>query len=637
MLIWMLVLLPMSINAYFMDWFWVSEPIKRNTEQKTSLDFDGTPLVQVPYEAKSADDKFIDQVQTLTNGKVSQLDTCQHKVVMKIKTSCSSMSEEDLAKLSVNLLNCQASVEGRQIFPCTEDMTIGECTKLMDADVWNSYHLMSNRARSVCYAARQQQFRASAEMTVDRLVSTAHKQLSTMHILKEGQERLSEITSNTLLAVSKGQEDLLLKQDELQHHHKGLQSFVASNIQQLVREKYFIAAGHKELVSMTEDVRQRLDAAQVQLNLHSTEHKTNHEEVMQDLLRIQKQTMEIWSQMDQSNQAIRSQQQETAERYKQYLENLAQINVTIEYLLKLVETTRAEIDHRLGWLSNLSGGAGDRIDRLICAGQHILFLLVGALAAVFINAPSTVRFILFFLVVINVSVILQMGAAAAMDVCSEAFLVFVIYLVSCTFYYLKSWGITFYNSQKSTEYLMPSGNRSIERFSSPQFTQTTLFTRIENTVLYFKVHFWNMLQQIVRKGKGLFFKDPASPVRSWNSSPPRTVTPDPNDWSDDEYDCVQDLSTNTYKEGVTHRLRSYRRSSVSPSISLRQHEIGSQYNVPPTPSSSTRSSTPVRPETPAQCGAICRTGQPCRNIVAPGCNTCRVHSLNSSFNRSTLH
>lgn len=58
------------------------------------------------------------------------------------------------------------------------------------------------------------------------------------------------------------------------------------------------------------------------------------------------------------------------------------------------------------------------------------------------------------------------------------------------------------------------------------------------------VHFWNMLQQIVRKGKGLFFKDPASPVRSWNSSPPRTVTPDPNDWSDDEYDCVQDLSTN---------------------------------------------------------------------------------------------
>lgn len=79
----MLVLLPMSINAYFMDWFWVSEPIKRNTEQKTSLDFDGTPLVQVPYEAKSADDKFIDQVQTLTNGKVSQLDTCQHKVGKK--------------------------------------------------------------------------------------------------------------------------------------------------------------------------------------------------------------------------------------------------------------------------------------------------------------------------------------------------------------------------------------------------------------------------------------------------------------------------------------------------------------------------------------------------------------------------
>jgi hypothetical protein len=54
----------------------------------------------------------------------------------------------------------------------------------MDADMWNAYHLMNNRARAVCYAARQQQFRALSEMTVNKLMDTAHSQLNTMNSLK---------------------------------------------------------------------------------------------------------------------------------------------------------------------------------------------------------------------------------------------------------------------------------------------------------------------------------------------------------------------------------------------------------------------------------------------------------------------
>jgi len=54
--------------------------------------------------------------------KSSALDICQHNVVLKIKTSCSSMTEEELAKMAVNLLNCQSAVDGRKIFPCAETM-----------------------------------------------------------------------------------------------------------------------------------------------------------------------------------------------------------------------------------------------------------------------------------------------------------------------------------------------------------------------------------------------------------------------------------------------------------------------------------------------------------------------------------
>lgn len=44
------------------------------------------------------------------------------QVVMQIHNSCSEMTEEGLAKMSVNLLNCQSAAEGRQQFPCTSKM-----------------------------------------------------------------------------------------------------------------------------------------------------------------------------------------------------------------------------------------------------------------------------------------------------------------------------------------------------------------------------------------------------------------------------------------------------------------------------------------------------------------------------------
>lgn len=54
----------------------------------------------------------------------------------------------------------------------------------MDSDTWNAYHIVSNRARSVCYATRQQLFRHRAEHTVNALISTATSQLDAMKDLK---------------------------------------------------------------------------------------------------------------------------------------------------------------------------------------------------------------------------------------------------------------------------------------------------------------------------------------------------------------------------------------------------------------------------------------------------------------------
>ena len=47
----------------------------------------------------------------------------------------------------------------------------------MDSDAWNSYHIVSNRARAICYNVRQAEFRMKTEMTVNRLSESAKENL----------------------------------------------------------------------------------------------------------------------------------------------------------------------------------------------------------------------------------------------------------------------------------------------------------------------------------------------------------------------------------------------------------------------------------------------------------------------------
>ena len=50
----------------------------------------------------------------------------------------------------------------------------------MDPTMWNSYQIVSNRARAICYSVRQQHFRMKTEYTVNKLVHNTHEQIQAM-------------------------------------------------------------------------------------------------------------------------------------------------------------------------------------------------------------------------------------------------------------------------------------------------------------------------------------------------------------------------------------------------------------------------------------------------------------------------
>jgi hypothetical protein len=112
-MLFLFILLLISGDASILDWFWGGA--QENAGPRIKIG--DVPIAKVPFEINTEGEKFLQAAKKYTSLKLSDLDDCQHRVVLNIHKTCSDLREEELAKMSVNLLNCQSAVEGRQHFP----------------------------------------------------------------------------------------------------------------------------------------------------------------------------------------------------------------------------------------------------------------------------------------------------------------------------------------------------------------------------------------------------------------------------------------------------------------------------------------------------------------------------------------
>lgn len=204
------------------------------------------------------------------------------------------MNDEQLSKMAVQLLNCQSYVEGRVLFPCNEEMSIKDCTINMDADTWTSYHLISNRVRAVCYSIRQVQFRGLAEHTVNRLMDAAQDQLKTLLSISQQQQNLKNLADTTYDKMTEDHKILIQQQKNLEKAQFHGQLVIEDNIKRLEDEKLLILQTHNQLVDMTKLVHDKLENSLRQLEDQTGESRSNHKELIKDLMQIQSKTKEIF-------------------------------------------------------------------------------------------------------------------------------------------------------------------------------------------------------------------------------------------------------------------------------------------------------------------------------------------------------
>ncbi|XP_053673758.1 protein brambleberry-like [Anopheles nili] len=372
------------ISASFFEYIW---PVDEDGESSTAVD----TFPAVPYELSEGDENFIREASKWIGMNLSKLDLCHHRIILKLKKSCNDLNAEQMGKLSVMLLNCQSDSEGRPLFACTDEMPLRRCTERMDPDTWNAYHLITNRAKAVCASVRHEQFRGLTELTVNKLMSTAHEQVRMMDELAGNQQKLQSITKQAVDEMVGNNERIMNQQGDIMKLSEVHRAKVESNFRDLIREKGLIKAGQQEVASLLTDLRNRIDDSMRQLELQSKRSKLNHDSLLTDLERLQDNAAEIAAKIDETGLHFAEHHRVAEEQYRYTLEQLQRINTTVSNLLESLGTLQQDFNRHLSWLVEKIGGSENILQKLNVILLHFSYLLVGMICLAFVGADKFLR------------------------------------------------------------------------------------------------------------------------------------------------------------------------------------------------------------------------------------------------------
>ncbi|XP_066434995.1 protein brambleberry-like [Eleutherodactylus coqui] len=620
LLLIIIISLPAHSGALF-GWFTRKSSGGTSAPQKQPAP-DSQSLPRAPFEMTTTDDKFLAEAKHL---ELSPLDGCHYRVVSQLRVSCTEMSEEEIAKLGVSLFNCQAEVEERRTYPCTDDMTLAECTSSMDPDTWNAYHIVSNRARSVCYATRQLHFRRQTELTVNTLVSTAVNQLEAMKMLKDSQEELKELTAESLQRVLSSQNDLLTRQQQLQSNQEKIEGSIGGNLELLADEKALIASGHHLVADMIEGIARKMENVSGHLKEQDAELHKGHKTTLADLSEVRNRTQEIYSKIESNLELFLLYQNQSALYYEVLTEKLQRMNRSLSTVLYAMEHLHRSVEHRLTYIQGFITWAGGNLNAIYTCVLHGAYFLLLALLMTFLQTPGFSRAVLLVLIVLNAlcelnhNTSLGFSSLTALLVCTVVGHWMLLSFICCLVKVKSRMVPPALPAPKPTALLLPNKKSAGLCCSTPE-----------------KAAFLNQLHCIVDNAASLSILPDDSVFGNESLIKDVSIIASPAHF-ERKLQCLRTPQQST----PTMKLR---RLSVSKSVrgpetplklvaadKIPQRHLGAAFDAlseskNQSPNASISSNLSV-PSSPRQfCQATTRMGQPCRNKASGGQEFCRVHA-----------
>lgn len=251
----------------------------------------------------------------------------------------------------------------------------------MEPDSHQAYNYMTHRAVGICSALKQDQYRALAEITVNRLMQAAQFQVSAMNEALKTQRRLNDMGNYNFKELSDN--DLKMKEKQVESLEKlqHAENLIEENLVSLQQELLLRQKAEEKLSGInksTEDVSKKLEQ-------HTQELHEGHEKLLEDVNEISKMVQK-------NNQDMLEHYEETLaflENIKSVMEIFSHIGTSIKTLFK----SGIEIFPELGLKVS---------EEFVSVGLlNLVYFVCGMIYMLFINAGSYTKRVLLTLVAFN--------------------------------------------------------------------------------------------------------------------------------------------------------------------------------------------------------------------------------------------
>ncbi|XP_078285959.1 protein brambleberry-like [Rhinoraja longicauda] len=330
-----------------------------------------------------------------------ELDGCQRAVLGELTLSCSNFSEEHVSKLGVAFFNCRAAAEHRPTYPCTPGMTLVDCTQGMDPATRSAYRIVSDHARALCHAARQQRFTSRAETGANTTAAAPSRLLEVMDILKDGQAELRELAAASLERLVNGQKALLLQQQEqLGAWQQDAESSMNGHLEKLTQGRALTAGGHLLIAELLEGIALTVEnvsglLVQQDLQLHQ-----GHQAILAHLLEVRTRVHQLHAKLEWKLALFAARQSPTAVHYDQ-LEKLQKMNKTLVGVRSVPGYSEQGVSLRLNTLQHSLNSTGAYLHVMYTCVVHTSYFLAAGLIMTIAQTPGFSRSVLLALVLLN--------------------------------------------------------------------------------------------------------------------------------------------------------------------------------------------------------------------------------------------
>jgi len=270
--------------------------------------------------------------------------------------------------------------------------------------------IVSNRARVICYAVRQQHFRIRAELTVNRLMASSEQQLNTLASISQTQEQLKDMADSTMEQLETGRQQIVKDQQQLRRAHHIMNSQVLRNLQHIQQENEVVIAGNEQLAAKTEQIQQKLDSTAEQISEQAEVQSVRHKELLSDLAQLGTQAEDVSYKLEASNTAVENFRHNMIEHQLDAIENLKRINDTVNFLLSVVNNVRDVVEAKLEWILLVTGATDIRMTVLSVIAAHISYAVVAAILFPLFHVKQCSRYLLMTGILLNAAAELQFNS-----------------------------------------------------------------------------------------------------------------------------------------------------------------------------------------------------------------------------------